>query len=434
MMEKPIREPEPISSEDPMIRPLPADAILLHIGIHKTGTTALQGAASASREPLSTCGTTYPGRRKDHHAEAMALVDTKVGWETVSTPRRNAQIWRKFADTVSQTGGRVLISSEFFCQANDKQAQRAVGSLGADRVHVVLGLRPLAKLLPSSWQQYLKNGRTGSYESWLKHVLADPPGMKQTPSFWLRNDIPAVLDRWAELIGPDRITAVMVDPNHRDRMSDTVCTLLDLPPRLLSAQTQGIRSNRAMTGAEAELIRQVNVVARRELSSPDYIALVRNGAARRMVEGRTPGPLERELGLPAWTAPRLAEIGATHLSALRSSGVHIVGDPSILAAPADTSEPSLATELPIDAAVQALLGTLLKVSTAKGNRTDERLVRAVKSRKLAEVALVRARAKLRLGTRGSRRRAGRPRKLGGTTDTTSGQVEEAVEDAHSELE
>ena len=53
--------------------PLPADAILLHLGFHKTGTTALQSAFAASRPQLLEHGVLYPGRRRSHHPAAMAM-------------------------------------------------------------------------------------------------------------------------------------------------------------------------------------------------------------------------------------------------------------------------------------------------------------------------------------------------------------------------
>ena len=43
--------------------------------------------------------------------------------------------------------------------------------LGGDRVHVVVTLRNLGRLLPSSWQQYLKYGLTTPYEKWLTRRL-----------------------------------------------------------------------------------------------------------------------------------------------------------------------------------------------------------------------------------------------------------------------
>ena len=47
----------------PACVPLPERAICLHIGVHKTGTTALQAALAAARPELRRNGVSYPGSR-----------------------------------------------------------------------------------------------------------------------------------------------------------------------------------------------------------------------------------------------------------------------------------------------------------------------------------------------------------------------------------
>ena len=56
----------------PHAAPLPADVIGLHIGIHKTGTTALQAALADARPELTTHGVLYPGRRTAQHGHPHA--------------------------------------------------------------------------------------------------------------------------------------------------------------------------------------------------------------------------------------------------------------------------------------------------------------------------------------------------------------------------
>ena len=62
----------------PHTDPLPADAIALHIGIHKTGTTALQAALADARPELAAHGVLYPGRRTAQHGAAMAVLGEQL--------------------------------------------------------------------------------------------------------------------------------------------------------------------------------------------------------------------------------------------------------------------------------------------------------------------------------------------------------------------
>jgi hypothetical protein len=64
----------------PPAAPLPGDAIALHIGIHKTGTTALQAALADARPELAAHGVLYPGRKTAQHGAAMAVLERPWGW------------------------------------------------------------------------------------------------------------------------------------------------------------------------------------------------------------------------------------------------------------------------------------------------------------------------------------------------------------------
>ena len=51
---------------------LPPDGILLHIGAHKAGTTALQYSLAHARPRLVAQGVSYPGTTEAHHRAAAA--------------------------------------------------------------------------------------------------------------------------------------------------------------------------------------------------------------------------------------------------------------------------------------------------------------------------------------------------------------------------
>ena len=191
----------------PDLAALPEDALLVHIGVHKTGTTALQSDLRRWRPKLSRHGLTFPVTTMSQHLAGRALVGGELGWEATRTPAQRRKDWKQFASEVSAHPGRVLLSSEFFCQCNDAQAERLVDDLGRDRVHILVAFRPMMTLLPSSWQQYLKGGKTLTYDEWLETALADRPESSATPTFWRRNDVAAQLGRWTDLIGADRVTS-----------------------------------------------------------------------------------------------------------------------------------------------------------------------------------------------------------------------------------
>jgi hypothetical protein len=340
--------------------PLPADAILLHLGFHKTGTTALQSAFAASRPELLEHGVLYPGRRRSHHPAAMAMtkrtwgVGREGGWDP--DPRD----WDRLSRAAVRHPGRVLISSESFALTPDESAAQMVADLGPERVHVVFTMRPVAALLSSSWQQYLKSGWTTTYGQWLDQIVAElEPGARRS-GFWLRNDYPTIVGRWAGLVGADRVHLVCLDGSDRGFLLRTFRELLDLPEGV--PDERAADSNRSMTAAEAELLRSLNEVTT-DWDWPTYQRTIRTGAAAGMVESRRPDPSEPLIVTPPEVLARIAEHGRGLEAQLEDLGVVVHGDLAVLGSDV---RPTTATDaaadqavLPIDAAVVSVLGAIL---------------------------------------------------------------------------
>ena len=88
------------------------------------------------------------------------------------------------------------MSSEFFAGADQAAASRIIEDLGGEQVHVVVTLRPLARILPSQWQQYLQNGYCMPYLEWLDGILSKQP-KTPAPGFWRRHRHDELVTRWA---------------------------------------------------------------------------------------------------------------------------------------------------------------------------------------------------------------------------------------------
>ena len=122
----------------PPASPLPADAIALHIGIHKTGTTALQAALADARPELAGHGVLYPGRKTAHHGAAMTVLERPWGWAGKGGKAPDPHYFDRLAREARRHRGRVLLSSEQFCEADDRAAARVIDALGPDRTHLCI--------------------------------------------------------------------------------------------------------------------------------------------------------------------------------------------------------------------------------------------------------------------------------------------------------
>ena len=343
---------------------IPADGVLLHIGVHKTGTTAMQAALADARADLGAVGVLYPGSRPAHHRAALSSMNHGWGWQDRGGEKVGPEAFRDLVSDVNSHRGRVCISSEFFCEADEATARTIVESLGGPRVHVVVTLRNLGRLLPSSWQQYLKYGMTTGYEKWLGDVFAAPEDSQHmTPSFWKRHDHGAVVERWTNAVGADHITVVVLEDVQRDFPFREFAELLDIDPAILVSR-MSLTSNRSMTAAEAEFLLRLNRRIVNDLTWGQYRSLVREGLARTLVEGRSPAEGEPGLSTPAWALDAAAEKGAAAVNSIRECGVAVRGNLDALA----TRVPTMPvvpeqSEIPIDAAVQALVGVLTATVT-----------------------------------------------------------------------
>ncbi len=346
---------------------LPPDARLLHIGLPKTGTTALQNAAAERRSELLRQGVRYPGSYPNHRVAVSGLMQRRWGWAGPESSTPSIQPWRDLlAEIEADPGRRSWIGHEFVSESDDATAARFGAELGPS-LQVVITLRSFGSLLASSWQQFLKTGTSHPFEHWLKRVLASPPDQKVTPTFHRRNDQAALVRRWADVAGPDQVTVIVVDKERPEALPTAFEELLGLHPGTLAVdRSDGLIANRSMSAIESELLRRLNLQLKQSrLGWRQYERLVRNGVAARLLSARTPDPDEPPVRLPDWAREVALERGAGYRDAIAASGVRVIGDLDQLATAPPSGESGQLTSIPIDAAVESLIG-VISVAAGRG--------------------------------------------------------------------
>jgi hypothetical protein len=363
---------------------------LLHIGPHKTGTTTVQGAFHRARERLAAEGVFYPGRGRQPLWAILAVTGQPA---LVGDPPPDIAYWQGLARSANAAHGkRVVVSSEFLAGADDAAARRVVSDIGP-QVHVVVTLRPLSKILPSQWQQYMQNGYCMSYLEWLEGILNDPP-RTPTPGFWRRHRHDELIARWTAAAGARNVTVVVVDESNRLMLLRTFEAMLGLPDGFLVPEEGA--ANRSLTLAEAEVVRLLNEEFRRRAwPARSYARFMRYGAVDRLKE-RQPDPAEPRIVTPVWALKQAAEIGAEMAQNISRLGVRVVGDLSTLAVgPPETTPDSAPDEplLPAEAAAQAILGAF-RAGGVAGLKTTE-VLREVDARSMTRVLAQRGRMRMR---------------------------------------
>lgn len=327
-----------MTAPDPLL--LPPGSRLVHIGPHKTGSTAIQSALHEVRDELAAYGVHYAGQGRRPRRAGWAL---GLGGRPAGAEQPPEHLWTQLVEEVrGSTAPRVCISNEDFGRAKKTQVARIVADFGP-QVHVVAVARRLDRYLPSQWQERVKAGDTRPYDDWLRDVFAedDDAWSWGRRNVWFSHDLSRLVPRWVDVVGAEAFTLIVLDESDRTQLPHTFERLLGLPDGLLKPVPD--RSNRSLSWAETEFFREVNQAAARRDWSPGER---RRWARHPIIEGlaaagRAPGPSGPPL--PAWAAERVRELSIERVEQIRTLGVRVVGDPALMLMPeqppAEVAEP-----------------------------------------------------------------------------------------------
>jgi hypothetical protein len=308
------------------------ETLIIHPGFHKTGTSALQSSLRANSKALAAEGILYPPTKgaTGHHHAVWALRETLHGWGKHSGQKTPEKVWRSLARRIRAHSGTAVLSSEFLIKSNDETIQRLARDTEARRVQVVFTIRPLVDILPSAYQQYLKFGRATSYTKWLKDILDSERRTAAARSFWMRQDHPAIVERWANIFGAENIHLIITDKQHPERIFEIFSSLLGLPETFLQPVT-GAGLNRSLTWPEIELLREINKSFKRRRGYREYVTFIRGGAVRRLTSRRPPTLDHSPLQTPRWAVEKAQEVAASAIESFKQMDVQVHGDLGSLA-------------------------------------------------------------------------------------------------------
>lgn len=344
-----------------------AEKFVLHVGFHKTGTTAIQTSMYEAQAELAKKNITYLyARARAHHVAAWSLSQRMWGWKDRGGTKTPPKHWQKFAKQVNSLSGTVVASSEFFSEIGPAEIQKIRNDIKVADIQIVFTLRPLVKMLASSYQQYLKYGVKATYEEWLHAQLDEPGKTKMTPSFWQRNFHGESIANWAKVFGAQNITVMVVDETEPDLLYAEFNELLGLPAGFLTpAETGG---NRSLTVEEVEFLQTINKHFPKERAWSDYTMFIRELAIKELTDSKTPEG-SKKLLTPDWAQAIAKDLTEQSVQKIRDSKVTVKGDLDSLtkaSVAAGLDEPS--GTMQIDTAVKSLLAIDQNVLQKFGGR------------------------------------------------------------------
>ncbi len=249
--------------------------MVLHIGLHKTGTTYLQSLWRVNRGALDEQGVHYPGGG-DEPRQRMAAYDLLGRRPGGTGDRRVPGQWRALTDAVRRSDQpTVLLSEEALSVATAKQAAACVRAFPDREIDVLVTVRDLGRVLVSAWQEDIKNDRTWTWQEFVDAVK-DPSARARNPArgFWRAQDLPAILSVWRGVVPPARIHLVTVPPRGStpDLLLRRVAAVVGFDHHALTVDAPS--TNVSLGVAGTEVIRRLNVVLEHRLNQRQHSHLV----------------------------------------------------------------------------------------------------------------------------------------------------------------
>ena len=358
--------------------------LVIHAGFHKSGTTALQESFDSQSLELKQNGIIYPNiGRKAHHRIAWALSQRTWGWNKKGGEKTSKKEWTRLVKAINADKSEtVLLSSEFFSELDIEQIQTIFNEIKGRRIEALFTVRPLVKLLGSSYQQYLKYGLTVDYVTWLHSVLDKPGESKINPTFWMRHFHGQVVTKWVKVLGTGNVTVLIVDESKPEFLYDSINQYLGLSKDFIKPQKAG--SNRSLNLEEIALLLELNRQFPKDRKWKEYEVFIRDGYIRRLTDEVKAPRESSKLLTPRWAIEKGNEIGSQSKSELLASGAIIIGDiESLGSASVPEGEPVYPTEISIIHIAQGMLAF------------DQDLVKKLPTKWMRDNLIKRYRTKLR---------------------------------------
>ena len=242
-----------------------------------------------------------PGARLDPEGPWMRLVESALAWQ----------------------GPRVVISMEWMAGCTPAQVEAAVQSLQPARIEVICTTRDLLRMFVAQWQEMTKNCRPWGWQQFVDEVVGDTPG-PASRRFWAQQDVPMILQRWAEHVPWDRFHLVTVPPQGADPevLWDRFCSVLEVDG---TAFEQPPRNNESIGVVSASLMHRVNLVAIAEgMDRVEYQRVLHRRLADEVLAPRRgqEAPIAVSPEVDAWIRTRAQQ----QVDDIRKLDLHVVGD------------------------------------------------------------------------------------------------------------
>jgi len=330
--------------------------VVLHIGPPKTGSTYLQNIVWRNRDALRRQGLEYPAAHDNEHF--LAAYDVQGGAFVHADLPEAAGTWEQVVARVHNYPGRSLISHEILALSRPRHIRRILESLHPAPVDVVVMGRCLADVLPSTYQEKVK--QRDPDVSW-----PDFLGNCDRPDGMWGHRLGPLVERWQAAFGAQHVHVVTVPPRAVPRRR-----LLDRFARVVGFEAAGLDvrpadTNDSLDMLDVVLLQHVVRRTRATLSWHEHRDLM----SRLVPVLRTADRPRQRLLMPASARRWMKREAAESIRAVSESGCRVYGDLADLLPRAEcfsstgSGLAAVSTAEVLEAAVDALLTTAFRADS-----------------------------------------------------------------------
>lgn len=291
-----------------------------------------------------------PARGAINHERAIyGLVGNHIPWVDEKLQTKMASQWQQLSDEISDASENVLLSAEAVAAMLEDGIELLLNSLPKRKIKVVITARDLGRVLPSSWQQSVRNGRPYGYDEYFERIklAAQLPITESVGrNFWRSYKLSEVVTRWAKFVPLENISIVTVpNKNSTDSLWARFVTALDLPLDTAEPRFDDKRAHTAISWAEAEVLNELNQTWIKQNLAPQRRNLLRRRIVQEGFQQRS--ERGRSIGLTAEWLELARSWADDDVNDLLKIGVKILGDVSELRVDPDlvAAEPCSPTEI-----------------------------------------------------------------------------------------
>jgi hypothetical protein len=241
-------------------------AIFIHIGAHKTGTTAIQSFFALNRKKMKEIGILYPGSDNAHHEIAVELKDIKNNHDILDKNSNTIQIMWEIKKTNCPI---IVLSSETFTEKLNPESltedsiaaevKNVIEKVLGDsvKVKIILYCRRQDHQIQSVYQQLVKAPKYGICEPIREFLIQKKPYLIDRWNYWNK------LKPWSENFGRENIIVKIFEKEQfykGDLLSD-FCNIIGLECTEVFQIPSNIQSNIGLDSDSIEIIRICNSVS-----------------------------------------------------------------------------------------------------------------------------------------------------------------------------